>query len=213
MGLCIFFDITYIICKAKGKNVIGLFAKVLAAFCFVTIGYLGYIENSNKVTFFILNGLLLDGIGDVFLGLKNIFAKGFMFFVGTLSFLAGHIMFLRALLLLENSYILNCIVIGIVAGAIVFYLLDRVSKLTKSFRVVGMIYIIMICIMVVFSVGVYLTSGYHNHMIFMLGSILFVSSDIILSLYNFSKKRNWMHPTYSLIYFIAQLLISFSLHI
>ena len=213
MGLCIVFDLIYIKCYEKSKYFIGLFAKVFAAFCFITIGYMAYLDNESLFLRFVLLGLILGGIGDLFLALKNLFAKNTMFLIGTIAFLFGHILYLRALFLLSNNYIIDCIVVGIIFGSVVFGVLDRICKLNKVIRIVGIVYIIMISIMATMSIGAYLTISNTSNLIFMMGAILFVSSDIILSIYNFSKKEKWMHPVYSLLYFIAQILISISLHL
>lgn len=213
MALCLIFDIGYIVCKAKKKNIIGLISKTLAALCFIIIGYFAYKSNNTLFTQLILIGLVLDGLGDLFLALRNIFAKNIMFFIGTLLFLTGHIAFIRALTLLDNLYLVESIVGAVLLGSFIFYLIDKVCRFNKGFKIVGISYVIIILMMVCLSVGVYLTNAYTNHLVFMIGAILFVSSDIILSLYNFSRKDKWMHPTYSLFYFIAQILISFSLHL
>lgn len=213
MALCLIFDIGYIVCKAKKKNIIGLISKTLAALCFIIIGYFAYKSNNTLFSKFILIGLVLDGIGDLFLALRNLFAKNLMFFIGTLSFLAGHIVFIQALILLNNIYFFECIIGAVLLGSLIFYLIDKACRLNKIFKVIGIPYIIIILMMVCLTVGIYLTDAYTNHLVFMIGAILFVSSDIILSLYNFSRKDKWMHPTYSLLYFIAQILISFSLHL
>lgn len=210
---CLFFDVVYIICKAKNKNIIGLFAKVLAAFCFITIGYFGYVNTKTAFSYYILIGLILDGIGDLFLAFRNIFAKNVNFFIGGVSFLAGHILFLRALLFIQNEYLLACIVLSAIIGPILFFFFKRVCRFGGALNILGITYLIIIIMMLCFSMGIYLTTPTLNHFIFMLGATLFVSSDIILVLYNFSKKDKWMHPLYSLLYFIAQILISFSLHI
>lgn len=213
MALCLIFDIGYIVCKAKKKNIIGLISKTLAALCFIIIGYFAYKSNNTLFSKFILIGLVLDGIGDLFLALRNLFAKNVMFFIGTLSFLAGHIVFIQALILLNNIYFVECIIGAVLLGSLIFYLIDKACRLNKIFKVMGISYVIIIVMMVCLTVGIYLTNAYTNHLVFMIGAILFVSSDIILSLYNFSRKDKWMHPTYSLLYFVAQILISFSLHL
>lgn len=213
MALCLIFDIVYIISKAKKKNIIGLIGKVLAALCFIVIGYFGYLDNPTTYRYFILLGLLLDGIGDLFLGLRNLFAKNVMFLLGTLSFLAGHVMFIRALLLLENANLVLWLVAGVLEEALIFYLFNRVCRFHKIYYIVGIAYACLIMIMANLAIGVYMTSNLLSDYIFMIGAGLFVASDIILVLYNFSKKDKWMHPVYSLLYFIAQILISFSLHI
>lgn len=213
MGLCLFFDIIYIICKAKSKNIIGLFAKTLAAFCFITIGYMGYLVNKTSFSYFILFGLILDGFGDLFLAFRNIFAKNVTFIIGTLCFLAGHILFIRGLFLIQNSYFIHCVICAVLTGPIIFFMMNRICRFSKVLMVIGMAYITLISMMVYMSAGVYFTHETVSSLLFMIGAIMFVSSDIILVIYNFSKKEKWMHPVYSLLYFIGQLLISFSLHI
>lgn len=213
MGLCIFFDVMYLICKKYNRNIVGLFAKTLAAFCFITIGYIGYRINPSLFTKFVLIGLVFDGIGDLFLALRNIFAKNINFLIGTISFLIGHITFIRALFLLNNDYLIECIVVAVLLAAIMFSFYNRICHFNKIYTVVGICYLTIIYIMVVSSVGIYLTNQTLKNSVFMIGAILFVSSDMILILYNFSKKEKWMHPVYSVIYFVAQLFISYSLHI
>ena len=213
IALCLLFDITYIVCKAKKKYIIGLFAKILAAFCFVTIGYMGYLTNKTVFTYCALMALVLDAIGDLCLGLRNIFAKNLMFFIGTLSFLAGHATFIKGLLLLENPSTFNCIIMGIIVGAVLFYLLYRVSTMPKIMIPVGIIYTLLISIFVFLSIGVYISNHTVKNLLFTIGAVLFVCSDILLIIYNFSKKQGWMHPVYSLLYFVAQISISYSLHL
>lgn len=213
MALCLFFDVLYIISCAKKNNIIGLIVKTLAALCFIAIGYFGYLDSKSNFSYFILLGLILDGMGDLFLALRNIFAKNITFFIGTLCFLAGHIMYIRGLFLIENNYLVFCIILGIFLGALLFYLFNKVCRFGKALYIVGIAYTSIIMVMVCLSVGVYMSNQITSNLVFMLGAGLFVSSDIILSLYNFSKKEKWMHPIYSVLYFVAQILISFSLHI
>ena len=213
ISLCIIFDIVYIICNTKQKNIIGLFSKTFAALCFICLGYLGYKVNSTAFNYFILIGLILDGFGDLFLAIRNIFAKNVSFLIGTLCFLAGHILYIKGLYILNNNYLLINIVLGLIIGSIIFRFYCKVCKLNKVLHYVGYVYISTIIIMVLMSIGVFLTTFETNSLIFMIGSLFFVSSDLILVLYNFSKRKKWMHPTYSLLYFIGQILISFSLHI
>ena len=213
MVLCLFFDILYIICKSKNKNVAGLFVKTAAAVCFLTIAYLGYINHKTTYTYMILCGLTMYALGDICLGLRNIFLKNIMFGIGAISFLIGHIVFIIALFPLNNIYKIECIIIGIIIGTILFAILYKVCRINRNFMIIGILYCTMISIMASLSVGIYVTSNTISNLIFMLGAGLFVSSDIILIMYNFSRKEKWMHPVYSLLYFIAQILISFSLHL
>lgn len=199
--------------NSKKKNILGLLVKTLAALCFIAIGYFGYQTYESTFSYFILLGLVFDGLGDLFLALRNIFAKTATFLIGSLCFLVGHIMYIRALFLLENYYIIMCIVAGVMLGAILFYLFTKTCRIPKPFMVIGIAYASLIMIMMCMAVGVYYSYPITSNLVFMIGAILFVSSDIILILYNFSRKDKWMHPVYSVLYFIAQILISYSLHI
>lgn len=213
IALCLFFDVLYIIFNAKKKNIIGLIVKTLAALCFIAIGYFAYQSNNTAFSKLILYGLILDGIGDLLLALRNIFAKNFTFFIGGLLFLTGHIVYIRALTLLTNPYFLECIISAILVGAFLFYIIDKVCRLNRAFTILGIAYVMIITMMVSLAIGVYVSNPIDSNLVFMLGAILFLCSDIILIIYNFSKKDKWMHPVYSVLYFIAQILISFSLHI
>ena len=213
MGLCILFDILYIFCVAKNKSVLGLFSKALAALCFIGIGYMAYVNHKTNFYQIIMMGLVMDGLGDVFLALRNIFAKNVNFIIGTICFLFGHILYIRALYLLGNDYLLPCIISSVIIGTLLFCLYAKICHFSKTIEFFGIVYLIMIVMMMTMSIGVYLTYSSISNLVFMLGAILFVSSDLILVLYNFYKKEKWMHPIYSILYFIAQILISFSLHL
>ena len=213
MAVCLFFDVIYIICKKQNKLIIGLIAKCIASLCFIAIGYISYVRHNSNFNYLILIGLILDGIGDLFLAIRNIAFKQTTFILGALSFLAGHVYYIRAQFPIANYYLMQCIFAGIVVGAIIFYLLSNACRFKKVFVIIGIVYCIMITIMSALSVGIYLTNKIESNLLFMIGTLLFVSSDIILILNQFSKKVSWMHPVYSLLYFIAQIIISYSLYL
>ena len=213
MAVCLFFDVVYIICKKQNKLIVGLIAKCIAAMCFITIGYLGYKGHNSSFNYSILIGLLLDGIGDLFLAIRNIAFKQVTFVIGALSFLIGHVFYIKAQFPIINYYQLQCVFSGIVFGSLLMYYFDSVCRFKRGYKLLGIIYCIMISIMASLSIGIYLTNMTKPNLLFMIGSIMFMSSDFILILNQFSKKKSWMHPVYSLLYFIAQLLISYSLYI
>lgn len=213
MCLCLLFDIVYISCKKRKRYLIGLIAKCLAAMCFILIAYMANKENPSTFKYYILIGLVLDGIGDLFLALRNLLLKNVMFFAGAIAFLFGHITYIRALFLINNDYRIECIIFAVILGAILFMIMDNACRIPKPIRYVGIVYCIMIVMMACFAVGVYITYKSSSNLVFMLGALLFVSSDCILILDNFSRGESWMHPVYSLLYFLGQILISFSLHL
>lgn len=211
ISLCLLFDIVYIICRKNNKYNIGLIAKCLASFCFIIMGYLGYKHNNSTFNYYILIGLILDGVGDLFLALRNIVFKQAMFIAGAIAFLLGHIFYIKAQYPIANDYKIQCLIAGVVFGAILMNIFVKVCNLKLGYIVLGIVYCMMICIMASLSVGIFLTNKIKTAFIFSIGSILFMSSDFILVLNQFSKKKAWMHPTYSLLYYFAQILISYSL--
>lgn len=211
IAVCLFFDVIYIICKRRNNGIFGLIAKTIASLCFIAIGYLGYKNHNSNFNYFILMGLILDGLGDIFLAFRNIFLKNIMFCIGGISFLFGHIFYIVAQYPIANNYQLQCIICGIVIGVIIMAFLERICRFPRAFKYLGIIYFIIITTMASLSVGIYLTNESVTNLIFMVGAILFMSSDCILAINNFSKKSFWMHPVYSLLYYFAQILISYSL--
>lgn len=211
MCLCLLFDIVYIVCKAKQKFYVGLLAKTLASLLFVCIGYFGYKTYPSNISLLVLEGLILGAFGDLFLGLRNLYAKNVNYIIGSLCFLCGHIMYFRSLFIMGNSYLFDSIVFAIVFGTLVLYLIYKICRYSDIYLVVGVIYIYTISIMTFSSYGVYFTNPSIRSLLFMIGSTLFYASDIILIVYNFSLKKKWMHPIYSLAYFLAQLIISYSI--
>lgn len=213
MCLCLLFDILYISCKKKKRYLLGLFAKSAAALCFIAVAYMAYQANPTGFKYHILSVLILYGIGDLFLALRNLLLKSTMFFTGTVAFLLGHVICIRTLFPLSNTYRLECVIAGVMLGAIVFVTMERACRFPKTLNYIGIVYCIMILMMACFTVGIYLTYKSSSNLVFMLGAILFVTSDCILILDNFSKGESWMHPVYSILYFLGQILISFSLHL
>jgi uncharacterized membrane protein YhhN len=92
--------------------------KGLASLCFIILGFLASKGSSGSKL--IIAGLVLGGIADVLLNLRYVFkAKGqLVFLIGILVFLSGHIMYLAAILPMNQQKLL-CIIAGIVLTALV----------------------------------------------------------------------------------------------
>lgn len=213
MCLCIVFDVLYIVHKRNKKYLLGLIDKTIAVLCFIIIAYMAYKNNSSSFNYAILFVLILDGVGDLFLALRNLMLKSTMFFIGAISFLAGHILYLKTLFPINNIYRIECVIAGVMFGSIVYVIMEKACKFPKALNYIGVIYCIMILLTASFTVGIYLTAQSISNLVMMIGTLLFVSSDCILMLDNFSKGSYWMHPVYSILYFLAQIFISYSLHL
>lgn len=213
--LCLISDIAYIICKARNKNIIGIIAKGIAALSFIILAYpnKGIFESEFHLTVFV--ALVFDGIGDLLLSIRNINNDKKWLIIGGLAFMVGHILFVSGLLELNVFYnkIIAFMNIGEVIGIIVIYLITYKTNLSKPLKIFGYIYGALIFTMLSMSICTYIDYRYLNSLILLIGIGLFVFSDVVLIRYNFIHKVKWMHPTYSLCYFIGQILIALSLNL
>lgn len=214
---CLLFDLGYIYCKKRQYNLCGFLCKSLAALSFIIIGLLACKDNQSSYCVAIVIGLVLDGLGDVFLAIRN-FKKNIKWMIlGGIMFMFGHLFYIGALISQNTKelYTLESIFIsmGIILGNIFMKLIKDKLNLSKGYFLLGIIYCSLIFMVMTLSICTYIDFQSLYKLIFLIGSILFVGSDVILILYNFGLKKEWMHPTYSLLYFIAQLLISYSLHL
>ena len=213
--LCLICDITYIICKARNINKIGVIAKTIAAFCFIFLAYPnnGIFESEFHLTIFV--ALVFDGIGDLLLSIRNINNDRKWLIIGGLAFMVGHVLFVGGLLELNvfENRIIQFMNIGEIIGIIVIHAITYKTNLSKPLKIFGYIYGALIFAMLFMSICTYIDYRYLYNLIFLIGISLFVSSDVILIRYNFVHKDKWMHPTYSLCYFIGQILIAVSLNL
>lgn len=213
---CILFDLSYIYCKGRQYNLCGFFCKSLAVLSFISIGLLAYKDNESSFCLSIIIGLILDGLGDVCLALRNFNNNKKWFVLGGVMFAYGHLVYIGALLS-EGILMINLELvftsIGIVLGIIYVKLIKDRLSLSKGYVFLGNMYCSLIFMIMSLSLCVYIITKSVSMLAFLIGSILFVSSDVILILNNFGLKKKWMHPTYSLLYFMAQILISYSLHL
>lgn len=209
--ICLLCQFGYLYYLYQKSFKVALVSKTLASLCFILIGCRAYLSNNSELALLIVIGMIFDGLGDVFLGIRNIAFKEKMFLFGTFSFMIGHVFYLVALIYINRTDLLWVILAGALMTAIFFYFALRHCKLRKSQYVILPIYALMIYSIMVYGIFIYVKSGSVNHLLFMVGTIMFACSDTILSFYNFGKRKGWMHPVYSLLYYVGQLLIAFSL--
>lgn len=178
--------------------------KTLASLCFLMIGIFNLDDNSLFVI-----GLTFDLLGDVLLGLRFLFAKNKMFLLGTIAFLFGHIFYLLGVLKVFND--VTFYIIGIIVGLAAYLFFISICSFPKAMKCVGVLYVPMVFTIAFTGLGQYIDNPCDATLAYMIGTLLFCSSDCILIVYNFGKKKNWMHIVYSFIYYLGQVLIALSL--
>ncbi len=199
--------------ESKKKYVPAVVLKGLASLCFVILGFLcapqGSISNR------ILCGLILGCIADVLLNLRLVFPKKgqLIFLVGILVFLAGHVLYLAAILPL-SLYTLTYVIIGIILTALLMiWIFSRITAKT-AFKIFGVVYIGAVVLLNCVAIGNMFTGPSRFTQVFAAGALLFLISDIVLILNTFGDRfKQSLRNTNIGLYYAGQLLIALSLHL
>lgn len=213
--LCLIIMSVFIYFEKKEKYVLAVILKGLASLMFVLLGYwcASTLPNSD-FTKFVKIGLILGLIADVMLNLRFVFkTKGkIVFLVGILVFLSGHILYLCALIPTVNNIVLP-LVIGVILTAIIIKWIFTQIEAAKAFKIFGIFYIGAIVIMNCFAVTNLIQDPSNlRYIIFTIGAVSFLISDIVLILNTFGKTSKFsLRITNLSLYYVGQLLIAFSL--
>ena len=202
---------TFIRSEYRRNMMAAVVFKGVASLIFVTVGYIGFLAvGGTELARFILSGLILGAVGDVLLNARYLAGKKkvFFFVIGTVSFFAGHVMYLAALIRVsENLYI--ALAAGAVVTVIVCVITGFKTIAALPLKMLGGIYIaavvFMACVAVVNAVSACST----GRILYAAGAVLFLASDIILILNTFGKKPQmfWSAVCLSL-YYPGQILIA-----
>lgn len=212
--LCLALTAAFIYVEHKEKYVPAVILKGLASLCFVILGILGSrLAGDHRVAKLVVTGLILGCIADVLLNLRFVFEKmgKKIFLVGILVFLAGHVMYLIAL-------IPKCkpLIICLIAGVVLTYFLMKwiFTKITaeKAFKIFGIFYLGAIMLMTCVAIGNWITAPSTYACLFALGAVLFLVSDIVLILNTFGKETKFsLRVTNLSLYYLGQILIAICL--
>lgn len=190
----------------KYHNSLSIILKTCASLCFVCLSF----RLANKITL-VNYALMLDCLGDFILILRNINKKhkDLIFVCGTISFFIGHILLSIYLYKLNP----NAIKLGIIINLILFlgFAIYYLKTLTASIgmKLLGGSYLFMIMFTSGLSISNYIDIQSTSNLLFMIASIIFISSDLILMAHKFNPKaKNFMQPTYRVLYYISQILLA-----
>ena len=209
--LCAVLAGVFLRAESKEEYVKAVILKGLASLCFVAIGLI--CSPGTHVATMIVAGLIIGCIADVMLNLRMVFKeKGqLIFLIGILVFLTGHIMYLAAVLPL-CSYRLACIIAGLVLTALLMVWIFQRITAKPAFKIFGVVYIGAIMMLNCVAIGNVVAAQSPFNIVFAIGAVLFLVSDIVLILNTFGSefKQNLRNTNISL-YYAGQLLIALSL--
>ena len=159
-------------------------------------------------------GLILGLIADILLNLRFVFKKQgkIVFLVGILVFLAGHVLYLCALVPTVNNVLIP-IIAGVILSALLLKWIFTKIEAEKAFKIFGVFYIGVIVIMNCFAFTNLIQDPTNmRYIIFTIGAVLFLISDIVLILNTFGKTSKFsLRITNLVLYYLGQILIAISL--
>ena len=209
--LCLVFAGLFIMEENKEKYVAAVVLKGLASLCFVAVGAMA--GDGSHLAKLVLAGLILGCIADVLLNLRWVFKERgkLIFLVGILVFLSGHVVYLKAILPMAQSWII-CFVIGILLTAgLMKWIFTKITA-EKAFKIFGVFYIGTIVLMNYVAISNLITAPSTFTAIFAAGAALFLISDIVLILNTFGPESKFsLRITNLSLYYLGQLLIALSL--
>lgn len=205
---CIIGQLAYIIQYEKKNIRPAVFFKTLASLSFLLLGYLNKQNSASAMDLYLLIGLFFDALGDILLVFRNIAYRDLMFIIGTLSFILGHIFYLQAFLVSGYPGSLTFALAGFLIGTAVFGFYLKVCTFSLSQKIVGAIYVVLIFTITGIAVCNFLNEQSLRNILIMISTLSFCISDNILIIYNFSKKEKWMHPLYTALYYLAQIIMA-----
>ena len=189
--------------------------KGSASLMFVIIGLLALKNPDCSPAFLrlIVIGLVCGMIGDILLNLRFVFAEQGqkIFLAGIAVFLAGHILYLVALIPYA-SHLAVAVIIGAALAAGLLYYIFKTMEVKKAFKIFGVVYLGAVIIMTCLAIDGAIMGG-TSAWIFAVGAVLFTLSDIVLIFNTFSGVTKFsLRITNLSLYYLGQLLIALSLY-
>ena len=218
LGAC--FLTVFLRIRVQRANASSLIAKGLASCCFLLLSFTGIPGAKNSYPLFVTIGLFFGLLGDIWLDLKyNCPEESDRYtFAGFYSFAAGHVFFLIALIRCfgEGASAGLHFVLPFALSAVCGIAIGMGGKLLKldygRFRNVTMFYGALLISSALISAGLILKTGGQRRplILFFIGAVLFLLSDLVLSGTYFGKGKNRPADIISnpILYYAAQLLIA-----
>ena len=200
--------------EAKKKHSLAVCLKGLASLCFVVLGFLsGKLSADGNLAHHVISGLCLGLIADVLLNLRFAFPKigQKIFLVGILVFLAGHVMYIIALIP-RCRPLAVCLITAVILTAVLIWWIFRRITAKPAFKIFGIFYLGAIMVMTCIAFGILFTEPAAFSEMFAAGAVMFLASDIILILNTFGpQQKESLRISNILLYYLGQLMIASSL--
>ena len=227
--LCIIFTsvgallVTLFLCeKNRQYSVKATLLKTRSSLFFIATCSVGlYMHEQNRLSLFIMLGLLLGLLGDIWLDLKYVFREKDKVFTyaGFIAFAFGHVLYLSGLISYyyqgQNVLYLILPFVGGILGGFLTIALEKPMKLHYgNMKLISLIYASILFSMVFMTLSFCIMYQFQvtNLILFFIGGVLFLASDLILSgtYFGEGKERPVDIITNTVTYYSAQYIIAFS---
>ena len=218
--LAVIFAAVFTIRRGTKTDAVSLLLKAVASLCFILLGIFGILAGSSHAfALLVVAGLVCGLIGDIFLDLKYVYPQDEILhtFSGFGAFMLGHLFYILFLFLSFDVQVLP-LIIGLIAGILIgiaIYVTPKLMKLDYGrFRVISSVYAGLLVFVTVYSLVLEIATGHTTtKLLFFIGLVLFLISDLILSQIYFGQDKNTTmnkilnHATY----YAGQILIASSI--
>ena len=213
----------YLIEKCKNYSLKGVLIKTVVSFLFIATALAGAFQNKgHELNLFVIAGLIMGLLGDIFLDLKYVYPKDDKpyTYAGFIVFGVGHILFIIGMMLqfFQKGNILYFLIPlgGALIFAIINLFLAKPLKLDfKNYKIIVIIYAFILAMnpFTALMLCIYTSWSVPTLIMLFVGGILFAVSDLVLSKTYFGKghEKPIDFILNYLTYYGAQFVIAFSL--
>ena len=221
LSFAILLAINFIVFHTLGNGTLSCILKLFASVAFLLLGIVAFATADSLTYGTSLAGLLfLAGagfgmVGDGVLALRELDEKRLFLITlsGIIAFAVGHIFYFAALIILAD-FTFWSLAIALVLTAGIFTVSIKVMKLDFGKLLIPcVVYAFMLCATMVQAIAnAIVLGGSIMSILLAIGFVLFLASDLVLSLIYFAgKKEKFMTVTNYILYYLAQILIMFAI--
>ena len=181
----------YLFTKCKEYSLKGVLIKTVVSLLFIFTALAGALQNpGHNLSIFVIAGLILGLLGDIFLDLKYVYPKDdkLYTYAGFIVFAIGHILFVTGMMLQyfknTNPLLLLIPILGSCVFVLVNLLTEKPMKLKfGNYKIIVSIYAFLLAMNPLTSLMLCISTGFNVTSLIMLfiAGVLFAVSDLVLS--------------------------------
>lgn len=205
-------------CKNE-RSVGGVFLKNATSIFFILTAAVGLLQNQSRIEYgvLIIIGLVFGMLGDIYLDQKWVYPEDMKkyLYAGFISFGIGHLFYIPAMIRasgIELKWLLVPAAAGVVVAVGNLILEKPMKQSFGEYKVIVTIYGFILAFMAATAATCAVLTGERSFIVFAVGGVFFLLSDLILSPMYFGEGKNTPanfvlnHVTY----YVGQYMIAFS---